>query len=347
MVLIGESARERGDKLFVDRATFTLRPPRRWETVVFRCPQDARGLCVKRLVGLPGESVQFDRGDLFINGELQRKSLDEQMALRVPVHRERAASRWWRPLEGARASAWVWSGRSWEIRASGAGTVRRPGADADWLQFSPPDRRPVTDRSAYNAGAGAIENATGDLMLTFRVAARGSGVLWIDCGRARDASGGDGSGLVAVSPRRRTAWTGSAPEPRDEQPPAAEALASQVFLEVCVSLFDRQLVVAVDGDEAVRRRLANVARADRRPLAISAAALDATLHDLAVWRDVVYTDRPGGPKDLAARSARWQLGDYEYFVVGDNPAISEDSRTWRHGPGLRAELIVGRPLGAR
>lgn len=45
----------------------------------------------------------------------------------------------------------------------------------------------------------------------------------------------------------------------------------------------------------------------------------------------------GGPR-------RWQLGPDEYFVAGDNPAVSDDSRTWQIGPGVAAQLIVGKPV---
>ena len=42
--------------------------------------------------------------------------------------------------------------------------------------------------------------------------------------------------------------------------------------------------------------------------------------------------------------AQWRLGSDEYFVVGDNPTVSDDSRTWTAGPGVAAQLIVGKPF---
>jgi signal peptidase I len=55
-------------RLVVDRTAFALREPRRWEVVVFRSPQDADQLCVKRVVGLPGETVGMVDGRITING---------------------------------------------------------------------------------------------------------------------------------------------------------------------------------------------------------------------------------------------------------------------------------------
>jgi signal peptidase I len=59
----------RGDRLLVDRTAFVLRQPRRWEVVVFRAPEDANQLFVKRIVGLPGETVAIRNGEVWINCE--------------------------------------------------------------------------------------------------------------------------------------------------------------------------------------------------------------------------------------------------------------------------------------
>ncbi|MEM9352271.1 MAG: S26 family signal peptidase [Planctomycetota bacterium] len=68
------------DRLWVSR----LGRPQRWDAVVAESP-DERGLCVKRLVGLPGEEVAFDGGDLLIDGRVVQKTLGEQRAVRVRV----------------------------------------------------------------------------------------------------------------------------------------------------------------------------------------------------------------------------------------------------------------------
>ena len=57
-----------GQRLLVDRTAFAFRRPRRWEVVVFRSPEDTGQLCVKRVIGLPGETVALENGQLRING---------------------------------------------------------------------------------------------------------------------------------------------------------------------------------------------------------------------------------------------------------------------------------------
>ena len=58
-----------GDSIWIDRTAYVMRPPRRWEVVVFQCPNDATQLCVKRVLGLPGERIAFRDGELFVDDE--------------------------------------------------------------------------------------------------------------------------------------------------------------------------------------------------------------------------------------------------------------------------------------
>lgn len=69
-----------GDHLFVNRAIYgaaatgverallPLRAPRRGDIVVFRSPQDPTVDVVKRLIGLPGDTVAIVEKHLFVNG---------------------------------------------------------------------------------------------------------------------------------------------------------------------------------------------------------------------------------------------------------------------------------------
>lgn len=57
-----------GDAIWIDRTAFELQGPRRFEVVVFQCPDDATAYCVKRVVGLPGEHVALRGGSVLING---------------------------------------------------------------------------------------------------------------------------------------------------------------------------------------------------------------------------------------------------------------------------------------
>ena len=52
---------ERGDRLIIDRVAYDVGRPERWDVVVLRTPDDPQSLCVKRVVGLPGETAGDSR----------------------------------------------------------------------------------------------------------------------------------------------------------------------------------------------------------------------------------------------------------------------------------------------
>ncbi len=46
-----------------------LAPPHRWSVIAFHAPIDPRTIYLKRIVGLPGETVEVSGGELLINGK--------------------------------------------------------------------------------------------------------------------------------------------------------------------------------------------------------------------------------------------------------------------------------------
>ena len=59
-----------GDYLLVDEVTYRFREPVRGEVVVFKNPNNPSEFYVKRVIGLPGESVLVNEDDVLIDGEL-------------------------------------------------------------------------------------------------------------------------------------------------------------------------------------------------------------------------------------------------------------------------------------
>jgi signal peptidase I len=51
-----------GEYLIVDQLSYRLREPRRGEVVVFRYPNDEKVFYIKRIIGLPGETVHIKEG---------------------------------------------------------------------------------------------------------------------------------------------------------------------------------------------------------------------------------------------------------------------------------------------
>lgn len=58
-----------GDRIFVDKISYRFKEPERGDIIVFRYPLDRKKDFVKRLVGLPGESLEIRDGQVYVNGE--------------------------------------------------------------------------------------------------------------------------------------------------------------------------------------------------------------------------------------------------------------------------------------
>ena len=70
-----------GDNLVVDKISYRFRDPKRFEIVVFPYRYAKDTYYIKRIIGLPGETVQIKEGYVYINGEL----LEEDYGLEVMV----------------------------------------------------------------------------------------------------------------------------------------------------------------------------------------------------------------------------------------------------------------------
>ena len=58
------------DNLIVDKITYRFREPERYDIIVFAFRHDERTFYIKRIIGLPGETVYIDEdGTIFINDE--------------------------------------------------------------------------------------------------------------------------------------------------------------------------------------------------------------------------------------------------------------------------------------
>jgi signal peptidase I len=70
-----------GDYLIIDEISYRFRPPQRGETIVFKFPQDPSQRYIKRIIGLPGETVEIRNGKIIISKGEGVQSLDESSYL--------------------------------------------------------------------------------------------------------------------------------------------------------------------------------------------------------------------------------------------------------------------------
>lgn len=351
-----------GDRLLVHKFLYELKLPHRWEVIVFQNPAEPGQAYVKRVVGLPGEAVEIVQGDVLINGRRARKSLVEQRAMRLLVHDSRfpAANagrfpRWTPRADRGGASGWSAEGGRFVHRpVDGEGP---PGVD--WVDYHhlDPDRGDfgaVRDFISYNGSEMGADEPVDDLMLEAEVAV-GPGVEAVVV-RLRRGDDLYRLALPTAPGGLVQAWRNGQLLPlQGTRPPlAAAAWAGGKVARLEVSIFDRRLLAAVDDRLLFEpfdddpQQLAPSYRWRRvadSPLSVGFQGGGGTIDRLRVYRDVYYTDGLAiSPQVPFGVGEPYQLGTGEYFVLGDNSPISNDSRFWPESPVVRREFLLGKPF---
>jgi len=341
-----------GQRVLIDRATYQIRLPRRWEVIAFRPMHQADQILLKRVVGLPGESLEIQNGDIYVNGCIQRKGLAEQRAMAILVHdtRFQPAQRFtwsrWRPTSAE---------SRWEFAKGRFAHAADPADDdPDWLAYYHVVRgsdgklheSPITDLGGPCSSQLRREedvHVVRDLLLSARLAPlSGLGTFFVriadgrDCFETRLQCNGERIAYrVYHNGLHISEMEGDFAAPRNPW-------------QVETSLVDRQFLLAIDGRTCAalpfgrstppRSSLIN-------PVAIACQGMAVTVEELQLYRDVYY-GRPPGVRHCRGMGQPVQLADDEFYVLGDNIPESEDSRVWQTERNVNANLLQGKPLAA-
>lgn len=305
----------------------------RYDLVVLLPPGESEPF-VKRVVGLPGESVALRSGDLWIDGALVSPSLESCPLIPIFDGERSDLQREFRlgPL-------WERAGEGWRMDARGVDA----GANAGLMYM----RRSLED-GYYDPGgrfvAGAVTVADSAVECSVEVETPGF-VVRLGLSEQGDTfeaalSTGEGPDARLALLRKNAAGLEVLAE-RDLLFPAGRRSLRLANLNdrLLFWLDDRLLLdVPYAGNHLHPTDLVKAGTSmptDRVYLGGSAGS--AVFHGIRVLRDLHYTPRGSRPLEEPL-----QLGPGEIFVLGDNSRQSEDGRDW--GP-TELSTVIGRPLG--
>jgi signal peptidase I len=324
-----------GDKVLVNKCAYVMRAPARWEVIVFRL---FGGYYIKRLLGLPGESITIHDGDLYVNGKLCRKTLDEARSMRILLFdqscRPAAGQRWdFAPLPQPDGESLHIDGRLTPQTAA-----YRPILDGA-LKCEP-----IQDEYAYNGGVHDDVEAVHDFLIETEVeVTAGPGTLAL-----RLCDGHDCVEVLLPVGDAHSAEVFSWPADRPEKIRKLAEIERLAPLQpgrrhqIEMALIDRRVSLVVDGLALVQLDLPEAKERGgvAHPFQAQADGVRATLHRFHLYRDVHYGQQ--GKNAVQGKSVR--LGVDQYFLLGDNSPNSSDSRFWPDEGRVPGHALVGSVL---
>ncbi len=326
-----------GDRILVDK----LGKARRWDVVVFRFPEQIATIYLKRLVGLPGETVEIIGGDIFINGRLEAKpfGIASDMWLlvndtRYAPARSGAEDPQWQPVD--RSLGWRRTQTGWECSGASDGPheLEFSGPLNDKSYYSerwadepiPPDYEPVQQVGDVQITC-TLRQFAGKGALAFRWEFRG-----LKAGATLSADGG-----VELRTENETRQT-HLPLPLSSVREVAFAVRDGVVILAADGREAATLLVGSQDSDAAREAAGR--EAEPCQIALAADHCDLELSRIVIERDVYYTNLD--PDCTGCTGHSIVLGSEEHYVLGDHSVRSNDSRLWRTvDQGLRGSYQVG------
>ncbi len=351
------------DRILVDKLSFHFRDPERWEVCVFKYPLDRSKSFIKRLVGMPGEELRVQYGDLWT----RKDSSQPWTILRRPEPVQKAV--WkrldpseprylaWKPEGGART--WTMHGRA-SFEARGAGAVRIPTEGdsvrdlyCDGYPESVVPKLKQSDHVRREVPSGF--NDVGDLRVEGRITALASlktfsielregdrTYTFVLPGPAAPAGYPPWKVDVPSSSKAEPSQPDSNVLVSDTRPEAERKLAVGKSVSFAAQNMDDLLQLEVDGK--IVWQIEVPATSDQRSSITLRVDGDADVDRLELYRDIYYTQGQG-------MRSEFQIPANSYVMMGDNTQDSSDSREWKlaqyrwDGPGSNGEWVRGNRRG--
>ena len=300
--------------------------PARWDLVAVRLPAES-GYAVKRVVGLPGELISIEGGEIFADGQLLQKSWQLFQQLRVEVHHPlyQPAS-----LDGGPSS---WKPEQLPTGWTTSFPFHFQPRGKDLLDYLSLNRRPAIPGLATPPGqplAGIVDyqpanqglsrprlHQVSDLMVEAQVAATDPAGFHLEIRR------GDASYRLEVNFQKHQVELQSGEKVLSSHPLSSPASPR---LRIGLAVYDRQIVLSGDAGMQLVPLEMDHHVGSAALIMIGALGDPLQVTGLRVWRDIHWLG-PGLTDQSWSSGSRLQ--EDEYFLLGDNVPVSEDSRQWR------------------
>ncbi|MBN2375110.1 MAG: signal peptidase I [Sedimentisphaerales bacterium] len=345
-----------GDRILVLKYLYQFTDPEMWDVVVFKNPPDPPQNYIKRLIGLPGETIEVIDGDIY-------KTLPGESVARIMRKPDRVQEYLWIPFydsdyqvstkpQGRRikndrgdsftiadGSVWTENNRLRQLEFSGS-------AQPTEIEFSQGKLRYATQGfCAYNGKSTDPESICSDLQMKgVLTPGASSGSFAVILGKYNRLYRGEFSfdGTCTIT-----------------ELVSREVLAREKFtalkpgkpVKISFANVDHALKLRLDDNEPLRYMGPDMPaewgydREDKfhfGSITMSGQGGAFVLSQIKLFRDTHYTNSNGMTPGRATEGYPFTLGKDEFFVMGDNSPLSHDSRFWKEeGVGLDRSYDAG------
>jgi signal peptidase I len=271
---------------------------------------------IKRVIGLPEEKLQIVNGDIYINGRIQRKPAKVQEELWAPVFDSNY------PGKQEIVKNWEAKDTFWDIDKRQLHLKLPEGfSQASYATFE----RHITDYNVYNSDI--TDAIDGDIMVRFDVvSSRNSGGVSVIMEKDEKTF----EVFIRLRGEKKESYLKMSDLKILTDANAFIELENKCRIEF--SNVDKRVSLKLNGSEVFSYTYDDDLLPDHNftkysKLKIGGVNTEVVLKNISVFRDVYYTN---AGEWGTLRSV--EMGEKEYFFLGDNSRNSNDSRFWKFVP---------------